>query len=28
LDGDDIYATGVQALIFGFSDNGKAPPAN
>jgi arsenite oxidase small subunit len=25
LDGDDIYATGVQALIFGFSDNEKAP---
>lgn len=27
LDGDDIYATGVQALIFGFGDN-DVPPAD
>lgn len=25
LDGDDIYATGVQALLFGFSDNEDDP---
>jgi len=25
LDGDDIYATGVQALIFGFADNRDDP---
>ncbi len=25
LDGDDIYATGVQALIFGFNDNDNDP---
>lgn len=25
LDGDDIYATGVQALIFGFADNDDPP---
>lgn len=25
LEGDDIYATGVQALIFGFNDNEQAP---
>ena len=25
LDGDDIYATGVQALLFGFSDNDDDP---
>jgi arsenite oxidase small subunit len=24
LDGDDIYATGVQALLFGFADNDDA----
>lgn len=27
LDGDDIYATGVQALIFGFADN-EDPPSD
>ena len=27
LDGDDIYATGVQALLFGFADNADEPPA-
>lgn len=25
LDGDDIYATGVQALLFGFADNDDDP---
>ena len=25
LDGGDIYATGVQALIFGFADNEEGP---
>lgn len=25
LDADDIYATGVQALIFGYNDNEEAP---